>query len=115
MSSVLVSPVRSPGVPNVAGPSAARGPRVLFVGRSIGHFSYYESVLTGLLDGHADVELLLDRHWSEKWIQGIDTRALDEFRAERPELKVEWLLRRSDKWRNILFALRELRSYRSYL
>lgn len=115
MSSVLEPPVRSPDAPKAAGSSAGRAPRVLFVGRSIGHFSYYDSVLKGLLDRGAEVELLLDRHWSEKWIQGIDTRAMDEFRAEHPELKVDWLLRRSDRWRNTLFALRELRSYRSYL
>lgn len=115
MSSVLEPPVRSPDAPETARSSGRRSPRVLFVGRSIGHFSYYDSVLAGLLDRGADVELLLDRHWSEKWIQGIDTRAMDEFRAEYPDLRVEWLLRRSDGWRNTLFALRELRSYRSYL
>ncbi len=90
-------------------------PRVLFVGRSIGHFSYFDSVLAGLLDRQADVELLLDEHWSRKWIEGLDWSALEEFTERYPGLKWSWLTRRSDRWREFIFGLRELRSYRSYL
>ncbi len=88
---------------------------VLFVGRSSGHFSYFESVLAGLLRRKADVELLLDKHWSHKWIIGYDQTAMNEFAEEHPGIAMEWLQRRSDRHRNAIFALRELRAYRSYL
>ncbi len=90
-------------------------PRVLFVSRSIGHFSYFDSVLAGLLDRGADVELLLDEHWSRKWLAGLDWSAINEFNTRYPGLRWNWLRRRSDRWRNWIFSLRELRSYRSYL
>ena len=113
---VLDPPARTTDAPPRAAAAAGRrAPKVLFVGRSIGHFSYYDSVLAGLLQRGADVELVLDYNWSAKWMNGIDTRAMDEFRADHPDLKFDWLVRRSDKWRDPLFAMRELRSYRSYL
>jgi hypothetical protein len=92
-----------------------RSPRVLFVGRSIGHFSYFDSVLAGLIKRNAEVELLLDEHWSRKWLAGLDWSAVEEFTARYPTLRWSWLLRRSDRWRDFIFGLRELRSYRSYL
>ncbi len=93
----------------------ARGPiRVLFVARSIAHFSYFESVVAALLDRGADLELAFDEQWSRSW-SGGDQTAVNEFRAAYPSLKTSWSVRRSDPRRDRIFALRELRSFRSYL
>jgi hypothetical protein len=88
--------------------------RVLFVGRTLEHFSYYSTVIAALLARGAHVELLLDEEWS-KHSKPSDHAALAEFREDHPDLLVDWLVRRSDRWRETIFALRELRSYRSYL
>ncbi len=104
-------PGRSPGPRGRS--RAMTAPKVLFVGRTIGHFSYYESVLRALLARGAEVELVFDRGQSRKWKPG--DRAVSEFVAEHPALKVGWSVRRSDPLRQRLFQRRELRSYRSYL
>lgn len=88
--------------------------RVMFIGRSTAHLSYFESILTALENRGAEVELLFDKRWSSK-LPGTLGARLDEFRLEHPNLKTGWLSRRKDKWREFLFALRELRSYRSYI
>jgi hypothetical protein len=87
--------------------------RVLFLGRTIAHFSYYESVIAALLERGAAVEYATDRQWSAKWSGG--DASVQEFRARYPQLAVGWSVRRSDAHRDRLFALRELRSFRSYL
>lgn len=94
--------------------NAAARPRILIVGRSIAHISYFESVVTALQARGADVELLFDEAWSKSWSTGEKNR-LDELREENPDIKLGWSVRRSDRWREALFAVRELRSYRSYL
>lgn len=92
-----------------------RAPRVLFVGRSTAHFSYFESVIAALMGRGADVELLLDEQWSKSWATGHEDSAIEEFLKAHPGLKIDWLIRRSDSHRNRAFGLRELRAYRSYL
>ena len=93
---------------------AERRPKVLFLSRSIAHFSYYDSVIAGLLDRGAEVVLALDEEWSRNWSGGKD-QAIREFMEKHPQLVTSWSVRRSDKHREAIFALRELRSYRSYL
>jgi hypothetical protein len=96
-------------------PETGRRPaRVLVVARTIAHFSYYQSVLAALLDRGAEVEIVFDETWSQKW-HGGDQTAVREFLQGRPELKTGWSVRRSDAWRGFIFAVRELSSYRSYL
>ena len=87
--------------------------RVLFVSRSAAHLSLHETILTGLLDQGAEVELVFDKSWSFKSMD--PTAALEQFQAAHPALKTGWSVRRSDSRRDRIFALRELRSYRSYL
>ncbi len=87
---------------------------MLFIARSVAHFSYFDSVLAGLLTRGAEVEIAFDTGWSKKW-RRTDMRAVEEFRKEHPELITSWSVRRSDRHRDRIFALRELRSYRSYL
>jgi hypothetical protein len=89
-------------------------PRILFIGRSIAHISYFESIVSALQARGADVELLFDEAWSKSWSTGEKNR-LDELRDENPDIKLGWSVRRADRWREALFAMRELRSYRSYL
>ena len=71
-------------------------------------------MLAALLRRGARVEIAFDRGWSKKWKRG-ETAAVDEFRSGHPGLQIGWLVRRADAHRNRIFALRELRSYRSYL
>jgi hypothetical protein len=91
-----------------------RPAKVLFVGRSIAHFSYFDSIIAGLLDRGADVELLVDEIWSKRWSEASQT-AVKEFAEAHPGLKTGWIVRRADEHRDHIFAMRELRSYRSYL
>ena len=95
-------------------PPPGPGPRVLFIARSIAHFSYVDSILAGLLGRGANVEIAFDTGWSKKW-RRTDMRAVQEFRKAHPGLVTSWLVRRSDAHRSRIFALRELRAYRSYL
>jgi hypothetical protein len=95
-------------------PSAGAAPRVLFVVRSIQQFSYYDSIISALIGRGAEVEVAFDYGWSKKW-QGGDRKAVEAFRKAHPGLTISWSARRSDKRRARIFALRELRTYRSYL
>ena len=103
-----------PAVASDARSPAGSAVRVLFVARSIAHFSYYDSVLASLLGRGAQVEIAFDSGWSKKW-RRTDMRAVDEFKRDHPELATSWSVRRSDEHRDRIFALRELRAYRSYL
>jgi hypothetical protein len=87
---------------------------VLFIARSIAHFSYFDSILEALIRRGAQVEIAFDTGWSKKW-RSTDMRTVDAFRQAHPELAVSWSVRRTDADRDRIFALRELRSYRSYL
>jgi hypothetical protein len=85
--------------------------RILFVGRSVYHFTYYESVIRALYDaGHA-LTLLFDEGWSKNQPDAALRRA----RRDLPAMEVAWLRRRADRWRQGLFGARELRSVSSYL
>jgi hypothetical protein len=87
--------------------------KVLFVGRTFAHFSYYESIISALMDAGAEVEYSVDQQWSGRWDSG--DVSLQEFLERYPGLKFSWAVRRSDHRREALFAARELRSFRSYL
>ena len=89
--------------------------RILFVGRSIGHFSYYDTVLASIIERGGRVELLLDKAWSSKWLRGIDRTVIENFTAKYPSFRMSWLKRRDDRFRSFIFELRELRTYRSYV
>ena len=93
---------------------AERPLKVMFVGRSTSHFSYYESIVTALHARGATVDLVLDKAWSKSNLGGANG-AISEYKALNSWFSFRWSVRRSDKWRNRLFELRELRSYRSYL
>jgi hypothetical protein len=88
--------------------------KVMFVGRSTSHFSYYETIIAALHARGAVVDLVLDKHWSKENLGGA-SGAISEFQALNPWFSFRWLQRRSDRLRNTIFKLRELRSYRSYL
>lgn len=87
-----------------------KGSRVLLVGRSEGHFTYYDSIIEALLDRGAQVALWYVQGWTDK-----NDAALKSFRLKRPDLQVDWVPRRDDLWRRLAFALRELRSFAWYL
>lgn len=85
--------------------------KVLFAGRSVYHFTYYESLIRRLsADGHS-VEMVYD----EKWSHGQSDESLRKCLGEHENLSMSWGLRRSDKYRRLIFGTRELRSYSNYL
>jgi hypothetical protein len=88
--------------------------RVLFVGRSIVHFSLFQSVITALLDRGAEVELIFHEKESRNW-KGGDLSVIEDYVRSHPGLRVGWLRPRQDRLRKLLFTTRELRTYRNYL
>ena len=86
--------------------------RILFVGRSIFHFSYYESLIKALCERGHIVEALFDEQWSKSQPH----ESLQSF--ERLGYKCftrDWSKRRTGLTRSLLLGIRELRSYASYL
>jgi hypothetical protein len=86
--------------------------RILFCGRSTAQFPYHASIVAALLENGHNVRLLYDKEWSGKIAYGA---SLTTFARKQPNLAVGWSLRRGDRWRSIIFPLRELRSVASYL
>ena len=84
---------------------------VLFVGRSIYHFTYYESVLAALLTQGHKVSIRFDEAWSK----GQSDVAVKAFLESHPQVTVQWSQVRVGRTRRPIFAMRELRSYSSYL
>jgi hypothetical protein len=84
--------------------------KILFAGRSVYHFSYYDSILRQLYQKGHSLELLFDKGWSKQQ----PDEALQQFLSETG-LNFEWGIRRKDIWRTPIFGVRELRSYAGYL
>lgn len=84
--------------------------KILFAGRSIAHFTYYDTIIRALHDRGHSVVLLYDREWSGK----ADDSALRAAVDELENLTFEWSVRRTDQWRKWLTGARELRSYGNY-
>jgi hypothetical protein len=83
--------------------------KVLFVGRSANHFSYYESLIQPLCERGHIVKILFDKKWSENYPAG----ALEKF--EKHDYKgFSWSYSRR-RPRNFMRGMRELRSYAGYL
>lgn len=85
--------------------------KVLFVGRSVYHFSYYESLLRALCEQGHQVDAVFDEQWSNAKPQS----ALLRFSSEGRRFSWRWGKRRSGMLRKLLFNMREIRSYVSYL
>jgi hypothetical protein len=85
--------------------------RVLYILRSLAHFSYHESIIQPLASaGHA-LHLLFDKNWSgNRALESVQTRL-----AGDNAVTLGWSLRRKDIWRGVLSASRETLSYASYL
>lgn len=84
--------------------------KVLFLGRSVAHFSYYDSVLAAFATAGHDVHFQYDEGWSRKF----SDHALRAFREQHPDVTVGTATRRTGWWRRPLFFCRELRTYASY-
>lgn len=83
---------------------------VLFVGRSIAHFTYYDSIIRQLCANGHRVHLIYDREWSNFDFGPVIKAALNEI----PNLSVGWTQRRRGRMRRVIFGLRELRSFAGY-
>ena len=85
--------------------------RILYVLRGEGYFSYHDTVIHHLCAAGHQVKILFDEeHGRVKLNPEIQTNMDQEANLSRGEV-----VRRSDHWRRILYASRELRSYSSYL
>lgn len=85
--------------------------KIVYVIRSMAHFSYHASILRPLASQVASVHVLFDPTWS----RGCSDQTVQQTTRETPNLHVGQALHRRDRWRKPLFALRELRSYAGYL
>jgi hypothetical protein len=85
--------------------------KILFAGRSVAHFSYYQTIIKSLYEHGHQLEILFDQEWSRSPFGD----SLAETAKCLPDLTIAWSLRRSDGWRNLLFRAREIRTFASYL
>lgn len=85
--------------------------KIVFVGRSIAHFTYYESIVLSLSKKGHRIQLLYDKQWSRKWPKNV----VEKFIHKNPNVSLEWSKRRKGIFRNYIFVARELLSFISYL
>jgi glycosyltransferase involved in cell wall biosynthesis len=95
-------------------PAGKHSPQILLVGRQSMHLPYYRTVVDALLRRGARIDLLLDREWVASEPHEALRRVNDLARLE-PQFRVSWGRRRSGALREVVFPLRELRSYSAYL
>lgn len=94
-------------------PSSAQRGRadIAFVFRSVLHFHYYKSIVAALIGrGHA-----VAAYFDPKWSKDDSLEVVQGFARAHPTFTYAWAHKRNDWWREPLFYLRELRSYRRYL
>ncbi|MDZ4296059.1 MAG: hypothetical protein U1A16_01675 [Patescibacteria group bacterium] len=84
---------------------------ILFVIRSVDQLRYYQSIIEALLRRGYRVRALFDKRWS----RDSTTEALEEMKRLGRSFDYGWATPRTDRWRSLLFYLRELRSCRRYL
>lgn len=84
--------------------------RVVFVAKSTYNFSYISSIVESLKMSGCELELLFDMDWSDKKLGD----SLIQFVLSSKLVNSNWLLRRSDRWRKLIFPIRELRTYLNY-
>ncbi len=83
--------------------------RILYALRSSDHFSYQETIIRELcLLGHS-VHFTYDKKWSKS------TAGIQNVLKTNPNFKIYEFIYRTNFWRPIIFFMRELRSYASYL
>lgn len=85
---------------------------ILFVGRSVYHYTYYESIIRALYTRGHRITLLFDEEWSKNQ----SNAALQAARQSMPGVEFGWSARRTaHERRGPVFTRRELRSVASYL
>jgi len=84
--------------------------KILFVIRSLAHFSYYDLIIEALLQEKHQVVVLADKIWSSNY-------PLPKLLKKRKlkNLIFDWSVRRTDVFRKAVFSTRELLTYSSYL
>ena len=84
--------------------------KILFVGRSVYHFSYYSSLLQSLINSGATVKLLFDSSWSKNQPR----MSLDDFILKNPDISIEFYSAEDLGLSKLNFAAREILSCISY-
>lgn len=86
--------------------------KILFIGRTVYHFSYYTSVLEEFAKNE-EIELTI--MFSRKWSNNCPSDSFDEFTAKYTNVKAEWIPVVKNKFReNATLIFRELKAYLSY-
>ena len=86
--------------------------KILFVGRSIYHFSYYCSILDELAENS---NICLTIMFSKKWSKDCPADAFNKFKARNPHVKIEWIPEvKNIKLNNFVLGFREIKTYLSY-
>lgn len=85
--------------------------RILFISRSATYIHSYASIMEALIRRGHTVRLLFDRRWSAD----DSFEPIELFRQQFPQFSYGWAVSRCDRWRNMLFYAREVRTYRRYL
>lgn len=84
---------------------------VLFVVKSLAHFSYISSIVSSLDRSDHKIHIIFDPVWSKK----ASDCFVQQFIARSKSVTMGWALQRTDNWRRWIFFARELRSYISYI
>jgi hypothetical protein len=85
--------------------------KILFVIRSLAHFSYISTIVDAL--ARSDNRIFL--YFDSKWSKSHSLNLVKSFTNDSNNIELGWALQRSDVWRSFVFFTRELRSYTSYL
>lgn len=85
--------------------------KVLYVMRSFAHFIYHETTIESLLSQNAEVQIAFD----EKWSAGRPDSYITHWSESHGLLPYIFFPTRRDKWRDLIFQIRELSTFASYL
>ncbi len=85
--------------------------RILFAISAINVFTHYKSIVENLSKRGHKTLILFDSGWSKE----LNIVSFNQSSKGIKNMSQDWLLRRDDVWRNLLFFSRELLSYRRYL
>lgn len=85
--------------------------KILHISRSIGEFSYHESIIRSLCGRGHEVHALFDRGYSEN----VSEEAVNRCRAEETRLTTGWSIRPRSIQRRLAVALHEVNTFASFL
>ncbi len=85
--------------------------KILFVIQLMGHCHYYKSIIGALCRRGHKVTVLFDKEFS----QNAPREPLEALKSQFANFSSDWLIRRKDFWRKIIFPVREILNCRRHL